>query len=62
MLRSEIIGHVKMKVELSGMPNLKLGLNDKVFFEVSGSYINTYGFLTYCNNPVLPFSISSNKF
>ena len=25
-----------MKTELSGMPNLKLGLNDKVFFEVSG--------------------------
>lgn len=25
-----------MKVELSGMPQLKLGLNDKVFFEVSG--------------------------
>lgn len=25
-----------MKCELSGMPHLKLGLNDKVFFEVSG--------------------------
>ena len=36
MLRSEIIGHINMKTELSGMPNLKLGLNDKVFFEVSG--------------------------
>lgn len=36
MIRSEIIGHINMKTELSGMPNLKLGLNDKVFFEVSG--------------------------
>lgn len=36
MLRSEIVGHINMKVELSGMPQLKLGLNDKVFFEVSG--------------------------
>ncbi len=36
MIRSEIVGHINMKTELSGMPNLKLGLNDKVFFEVSG--------------------------
>ena len=36
MIRSEIIGHINMKTELTGMPNLKLGLNDKVFFEVSG--------------------------
>ena len=36
MIRSEIIGLINMKTELSGMPNLKLGLNDKVFFEVSG--------------------------
>ena len=36
MLRSEIVGHVNMKVELSGMPHLKLGLNDKIFFDVSG--------------------------
>ena len=25
-----------MKVLLSGMPNLKLGLNDKIFYEISG--------------------------
>jgi AP-1 complex subunit mu len=36
MLRSEICGQINMKCNLSGMPNLKLGLNDKVFFEVSG--------------------------
>lgn len=36
MLRSEIVGHINMKCELSGTPQLKLGLNDKVFFEVSG--------------------------
>ena len=36
MLRSEIIGAVKMKSFLSGMPELKLGLNDKVMFEVTG--------------------------
>jgi AP-1 complex subunit mu len=35
-LSSEIIGALKMKVQLSGMPDLKLGLNDKVFFETSG--------------------------
>ena len=36
VLRSEIIGAVKMKSFLSGMPELKLGLNDKVMFEVTG--------------------------
>jgi AP-1 complex subunit mu len=29
VLRSEIIGAVKMRSHLSGMPELKLGLNDK---------------------------------
>ena len=36
MLRSEIIGEIQMKVLLSGMPLLKLGLNDKIFYQVSG--------------------------
>jgi len=36
VLRSEIIGAVKMRSALSGMPELKLGLNDKQFFELSG--------------------------
>lgn len=35
-LRSEILGALKMKVYLSGMPELKLGLNDKVLFENLG--------------------------
>ena len=30
VLRSEIVGAIKMKVFLSGMPELRLGLNDKV--------------------------------
>ena len=36
MLRSEIIGVITIKSYLSGMPLLKLGLNDKIFFELSG--------------------------
>ena len=36
MLRSEIMGFVNMKSCLSGMPVLKLGLNDKLFFELTG--------------------------
>ena len=36
MLRSEIVGQINMKALLSGMPNLKLGLNDKIFYEISG--------------------------
>ncbi|KAK5683007.1 AP-1 adaptor complex mu subunit Apm1 [Elasticomyces elasticus] len=35
VLRSEILGAVKMKCYLSGMPELRLGLNDKVMFEAT---------------------------
>lgn len=37
VLRSEIVGAVKMRVFLSGMPELRLGLNDKILFESTGS-------------------------
>jgi len=33
VLRSEIIGSVQMRVFLTGMPELRLGLNDKVLFD-----------------------------
>jgi hypothetical protein len=36
VLRSEILGQLKMKSFLSGMPELKLGLNDKVLMDSSG--------------------------
>lgn len=36
VLHSEIVGAIKMKSFLSGMPELKLGLNDKVLFETQG--------------------------
>eukprot|EP01137_Pigoraptor_chileana_P029507 Opistho-2@14824 len=36
VLRSEIVGAIKMRVFLSGMPELRLGLNDKVLFETTG--------------------------
>lgn len=35
-LLSEICGVIKMRVELTGMPELRLGLNDKVLFESTG--------------------------
>jgi AP-1 complex subunit mu len=34
VLRSEVMGTVRMKSFLSGMPELKLGLNDKKLFEL----------------------------
>ncbi|KAG9351014.1 hypothetical protein JZ751_024903 [Albula glossodonta] len=37
VLRSEIVGSIKLKVVLSGMPELRLGLNDKVLFEITGT-------------------------
>jgi len=36
VLRSEILGRIRMRSFLSGMPELKLGLNDKVLFEMQG--------------------------
>ena len=33
VIKSEIIGVLKAKCQLSGMPDLKLGLNDKAYFE-----------------------------
>ena len=36
VLRSEILGHLKMRCALTGMPELKLGLNDKTLFEMTG--------------------------
>jgi len=36
VIRSEILGAIKMKCYLSGMPELRLGLNDKVMFETTG--------------------------
>jgi AP-1 complex subunit mu len=36
VLRSEIVGQLRMKSFLSGMPELKLGLNDKVLMESNG--------------------------
>jgi hypothetical protein len=36
VLHSEIVGCIKMKTRLSGMPELRLGLNDRVQFESSG--------------------------
>uniref|UniRef100_A0A8C4TP36 AP-1 complex subunit mu-2 n=1 Tax=Erpetoichthys calabaricus TaxID=27687 RepID=A0A8C4TP36_ERPCA len=36
VLRSDIVGSVKLKVMLSGMPELRLGLNDRVLFSLTG--------------------------
>lgn len=40
VLRNEILGSVQMRVMLTGMPELRLGLNDKVLFENTGSEYN----------------------
>lgn len=46
VLRSEIVGSIKMRVFLSGMPELRLGLNDKVLFENTG---REFAFLSRAN-------------
>ncbi|XP_061212532.1 AP-1 complex subunit mu-2 [Neopsephotus bourkii] len=36
VLLSEVLGTIRLKVFLSGMPELRLGLNDRVLFELTG--------------------------
>ncbi|OXB51584.1 UNVERIFIED_CONTAM: hypothetical protein H355_004681, partial [Colinus virginianus] len=36
VVRSEVVGSIRLKVFLSGMPELRLGLNDRVLFELTG--------------------------
>ncbi|XP_071710373.1 AP-1 complex subunit mu-2-like [Rutidosis leptorrhynchoides] len=36
ILRSDVVGELKMRTYLSGMPECKLGLNDRVLFEAQG--------------------------
>lgn len=43
VVRSEIIGVIKMRCFLSGMPELRLGLNDKVMLETSGKSERPHG-------------------
>jgi len=43
VLRSEIVGSIKMRTFLSGMPELRLGLNDKVLYENNGRSANAKG-------------------
>lgn len=48
LLRSEIVGAVKMRSFLSGMPELRLGLNDRVQFESTGRSTKRFLFSFYC--------------
>ena len=45
VLLSEIVGSVKMRVKLTGMPELRLGLNDKILFDNTNSKL--------CNHDVM---------
>lgn len=44
-MSSDIVGSIKLKTMLSGMPELRLGLNDRVLFALTGrkyqSFLNT---------------------
>lgn len=43
VLLSEVVGTIKLKVFLSGMPELRLGLNDRVLFELTGRECHRVG-------------------
>jgi len=61
VLRSEIVGAVKMRVYLSGMPELRLGLNDKVLFESTGSKFGVTLVTTFhvANTQTLLFQVNT---
>lgn len=40
IMKSEVMGTLNMRVFLSGRPELRLGLNDKVLFQITGSQKN----------------------
>jgi len=42
VLRSEVNGRIQIKAQLSGMPELRLGLNDRIDFSQSGTQICSY--------------------
>ena len=63
VVRSEILGAVKMKCYLSGMPELRLGLNDKVMFESTGRstfnfshFLHLFAVFAWCSAPLFPFT------
>ena len=59
VVRTEILGAVKMKCYLSGMPELRLGLNDKVMFDATGrsaSFLPTSASLCYRQLTAKPHS------
>lgn len=37
LLRSDVVGQVVMKAKLTGMPECKFGINDKLFMRASAS-------------------------
>lgn len=39
-MRSQVIGSIKLKTFLSGMPHVSLGLNDKVLYDIQGKNSN----------------------
>lgn len=41
IIKNEVMGSVKIRCYLSGMPELKLGLNDKILFDVRGRDFST---------------------
>ena len=59
MLRSEIVGAIKMRVYLSGMPELRLGLNDKILFEATGSKYLKLPFISHAINIITKTSLWS---
>lgn len=49
VMSSDIVGSIKLKTMLSGMPELRLGLNDRVLFALTGRVFKTF-------SPIPPFT------
>lgn len=59
VLTSEVNGVLKMKTFLTGMPELKLGLNDKVLLEANGRGASAVVFQHITCRHLLPGNLSS---
>jgi len=62
VLHSQVLGSIKMKSFLSGMPYVVLGLNDKVLFESKGKSSNNYNKTIEMDDLKFHQCVNINKF
>lgn len=57
VMSSDIVGSIKLKTMLSGMPELRLGLNDRVLFALTGRKCAAFAAHASRTPPLTPASV-----